>query len=392
MEPYQKFYYYMYHFPSLDSINFLRGAFKEYFYGEKRIYTDQLKRREIGFIPFNGTMTRHMLLKDKAELDRFLTETVPRHLYHSLAFYDDPANRSMQAKVWRGAEFVFDLDADHIENAANMSYEEILAEVKKHTERLINKFLMGYLSLDADSLKLLFSGGRGYHIHINNESYYSMNSDQRREISNLVRGEGITTENFLQMMKTAHLIGMGWFSEIDFAFRKEILNILDRHSSDIIEKEKSEDLQATLNEKLKSKNFKTKAEAYRRAAEGSVIYRYINRLEREILDHIVDQAQKNNACEIDEPVSTDIHRLIRFPYSLHGKTGLVVKPIKLDNLKDFIPLVDGVHNFGKELVTIVLPKKFKINFQDSEYDMEGRVEVPYPLAVFMVSSGRAKLE
>ncbi len=382
----------MYHFPLLDSINFLRNAFKEYFTGEKRIYADQLNRREIGFIPFNGTMTRHMALKDKGELERFLTGTVPRHLYHSLAFYDDPANRSMQAKIWRGAEFVFDLDADHIENAANMSYEDILAEVKKHTQRLIDKFLMGYLSLDADSLKLLFSGGRGYHIHINTDSYYSMNSDQRREISNLVRGEGITTATFLQMIITTGIIGMGWFSEIDLTFRNEILKILSGNPSEIIGTEKSQELQAALNEKLKSKKFKSKAEAYTLGGGGSVIYRYMNGLEREILDHIVDRTLKNNACEIDEPVSTDIHRLIRFPYSLHGKTGLVVKPIKLDNLKDFIPLIDGVHDFGNNLVKIVLPKKFKINFQDSEYDMEDRVDVPYPLAVFMVSSGRAKLE
>lgn len=382
----------MYHFPSLDSIDFLKTAFKEYFTVAKGVYTSQLNRREIGYIPFNGRMTRHISLYDNEELHSFLLGSVPRHLYHSLAFYDDPSNRSMQAKRWKGAEFVFDLDADHIENAAKKSYEEILAEVKKHTQRLLDKFLMGYLSLDADSLKLLFSGGRGYHIHINSESYYSMNSDQRREISNLVRGEGITTSAFIEMMLNTGIMGMGWSFEIDSMFRKEMNRIISGEISDILGPERSSDLRASLNGKIKSRKYKSKAEAYVMVASGSYIYKYVRGLEREVLDQIVGQVVKDNACEIDEPVSTDIHRLIRFPNSLHGKTGFVVKPIKIENFDAFDPLIDGIHNFGKNTISIHLPKPFKIRFQDMQYDMEGTTQVPYTLAVFMISSGRANLE
>ena len=41
--------------------------------------------------------------------------------------------------------------------------------------------------------------------------------------------------------------------------------------------------------------------------------------------------------EIDEPVTIDIHRLIRYPGSLHGKTGFKVQELTLKQLEDFNP-------------------------------------------------------
>ncbi len=392
MKPYSKFYYYMYHFPSLDSITFLKTAFSQYYLKNNEIYTDQISRREIGFIPFNGTMVRHKSLHDYNDLHTFLMRTVPRHFYHSLAFYDHPEDRSMQAKGWRGAEFVFDLDADHIENADKMSYEQILAEVKKHTQRLIEKFLMGYLSIDGDSLRLLFSGSRGYHIHINGDAFYPMNSDQRREISNLVRGEGLTTMSFLQMVMHSGLNSVGWVSDIDSLFRREVCGIIAGKSSLILGSEKSEELKAVLETKPRSLKKGPKFESYINNREPKVIYEYLSKIEKELLDSIVLDFKKMNSCEIDEPVSTDIHRLIRFPYSLHGKTGLIVKPIKLDDLKDFDPLTDAVFKFGGGSTEIVVKNRFRIRFNGEEYDLEGRMSLPDPLAVFMVSSGRGNLE
>ena len=43
-------------------------------------------------------------------------------------------------------------------------------------------------------------------------------------------------------------------------------------------------------------------------------------------------------AEIDEPVTIDIHRLIRYPGSLHGATGFKVQEIELKELEKFNPL------------------------------------------------------
>src|SRR5207253_389185 len=46
--------------------------------------------------------------------------------------------------------------------------------------------------------------------------------------------------------------------------------------------------------------------------------------------------------ETDEPVTSDIKRLIRMPSSLHGKTGLQVVPLSREAIDEFRPLRDAV--------------------------------------------------
>ncbi|EQD29721.1 DNA primase small subunit, partial [mine drainage metagenome] len=59
-------------------------------------------------------------------------------------------------KGWKGAELIFDLDADHLPGATGMSYEQILDEVKRHTLRLVFTFLIGMLGINEESIKLIF--------------------------------------------------------------------------------------------------------------------------------------------------------------------------------------------------------------------------------------------
>ncbi|SVD73115.1 uncharacterized protein METZ01_LOCUS425969, partial [marine metagenome] len=54
-------------------------------------------------------------------------------------------------------------------------------------------------------------------------------------------------------------------------------------------------------------------------------------------DRLVRRALKDITVLPDEPVTGDIHRLIRLPGSLHGGTGLVVKILNVDELEKFDP-------------------------------------------------------
>src|SRR5437867_13315839 len=54
------------------------------------------------------------------------------------------------------------------------------------------------------------------------------------------------------------------------------------------------------------------------------------------------QDEMRRRAETDEPVTSDIKRLIRMPSSLHGKTGLQVVPMSRDELDEFRPLRDAV--------------------------------------------------
>ena len=62
-----------------------------------------------------------------------------------------------------------------------------------------------------------------------------------------------------------------------------------------------------------------------------------NKLPKSPKKKFVRIALKETAIHPDEPVTGDIHRLIRLPGSLHGKTGLMVKTLSKAELNDFDP-------------------------------------------------------
>jgi len=51
------------------------------------------------------------------------------------------------------------------------------------------------------------------------------------------------------------------------------------------------------------------------------------------------------AAHVDEPVTTDLNRLMRLPGSLHGGTSLKVTEIPRGNLTEFNPLTDAIPDF-----------------------------------------------
>ncbi len=382
----------MYHFLPLEVSNFLREMFQRYYKNNKTVYTEQLNTREIGYIPFDGTMTRHIALKNSVELQNFLMGAAPRHLYHSVAFYDYPEKRSMQDKKWKGAEYVFDLDADHIPGADKMGYEQILLEVKKHTQRLIDKFLLGYLGIDPKDMKLFFSGARGYHIHLDNDTFYQMSSNQRREISNLVRGEGISIKTFLSAVSNASLLGKGWVTDIDRRFTDTISNLMNGTEPENIEPKIREEIIESMEKPINSKDKRRKKDIYPKL--GFEKYKTLNfgPAEKTLLESIINSFKREYAVEIDEPVSTDIHRLIRFPFSLHGKTGLMVKRIEIENLKDFNPLIDAVPGqIGDSPLKIRVKAPIDMNYNGIRYKIEQEESVPTNFAIFLVLSGRGNL-
>lgn len=354
---------------------------------------DLIRSREIGFIPFDGTMVRHRALKNKIELRKFVSEIVPRHLYHSIAYYEKPTIRSMKDKIWKGAELIFDLDADHLEGASNMTYEEILAEVKRHTHRLVHRFLMDFLGIDPSMIKIYFSGGRGYHVHVQSEAIYPMDSNARREISNLIRGEGITLEQMVSV-SVPHSQPGGWFALMDerlTSFYTSLENISSSESPKYLPKGKTgtDYLESLSKTRIYSGSEKKKIDIMKEPGEAK--YRSFTAADRSIAEKILADVLKENNCEIDEPVTTDLHRLIRFPDSLHGKTGLRVTRIPFEEFDDFEPLTAAIpETFLDGELKITAKRKFSISMNGNTFALDGEASVPTYAAIFAVASGGAE--
>ena len=111
------------------------------------------------------------------------------------------------------------------------------------------------------------------------------------------------------------------------------------------------------------------------------------------LDKLVVKAIKLQASEIDTVVTTDIHRLIRMPNTLHGKTGWQVQTIPYGKLPSYDPLSDAVIP-NKNMVKLEFKGAPKIEILDEEYGPyeEGEVaELPLEAALFFLTKKGARV-
>ena len=148
-------------------------------------------------------MRRHLGFSGKDELFQFIKNLVPQHAYYSTAYYEKPDAGTMAEKGWCGADLIFDLDADHIIRAA---YDQMLARVKEETEKLL-AMLTGELGINPKTIDLVFSGGRGYHVHVRDIAFRGWGSAERRELIDYVCGIGIDPAAMLSLKKP---VSPGW--------------------------------------------------------------------------------------------------------------------------------------------------------------------------------------
>lgn len=370
----------------------IRTYFARYFDKIEPLPPDLLSSREIGFIPFGGSMVRHKRIMNREDLSSFLRRTVPRHFYYSTAYYKDPEIKKMDKKQWQGAELIFDLDADHLPGAEKLTYEEILSQVKKHTERLVFRYLMNEFGFTEKEISITFSGGRGYHVHVQSEKVYTLDSDARREIANYIRGEGLAQRSIIFEIRKQKNPTSGWFKQIDAAFTDLIRDLISGKP------EARDFVDNCLGNKNSSKAFinALKGGAFTgRTLEkkeslflklGGKKYEVLDQRDEKVLLCVIRDVVQKESSEIDEPVTTDVHRLIRFPLSLHGKTGLAVKPVTLEQFKEFNPLRDAVPEcFQRETEKISVRRELKISMNGENFHLNPGVrEVPIYVAIFAV--------
>jgi DNA primase small subunit len=96
--------------------------------------------------------------------------------------------------------------------------------------------------------------------------------------------------------------------------------------------------------------------------------------------------------EMDAPVTTDIHRLIRLPSSLHGGTGFRVVPLSREQLDRFDPFQDArLPAPSQERVPVTLAAD--VTYPWGDHPIDGRrvavVELPTAAALFLTLRGEA---
>ncbi len=390
---------------------FVKSKFEEYYRrAEIKIPKDSWMR-EWGFVlldqyyPVKLVMRRHKSFATKEDLVNYLRENAPAHAYHSSAIYKYPA-AEMAKKGWLGSDLIFDLDADHIISEADFqkySYEEMLGVVKKETLKLID-FLLDDFGFHEDDIELVFSGSRGYHIHIKTEEVRGLGSRERREIVDYVMATGLEMDRFLAVdlkekeyggeksgRADLRLIPEGW--------GKRLLNGLIDFLHEIAEMEEEKAIEVVKKvgemEKKKAKEIIriAKDETVMMRIERGQIPRFAKPIWGGITKTVTKTVRVKSADRPDEPVTADIKRLIRLPTSLHGKSSLEAKPLKIETFKDFDPLEDAVV-FGDSPVEISVARSSSIKMKGERYEVEeGEIaSVPEHVALYFMCRGVAEIK
>jgi len=382
---------------------------------------DRFAKREFGFMFFDRTFVmRHLSFPKRAALRRYLVEQVPSHAYYSCAYYEKPDAPTMAEKNWLGADLIFDLDADHVDGTKGLSYEKMLERVKDEVIRLIDEFLLGDLGFDGDSLKVAFSGGRGYHVHVNDPRVIRLSNHERREIVDYVTGTDLDIDwvfpsTAFEARKFKDRVGMEYRRTMprleDGGWRRRIRRGIDELLAELEALDEAEALKRiseALSSPEKETGEKTVEGMYTDLFKGPEGKRGVDRMRSDDTFEVFSQKRYGDAFmrlvemrvkgrmkgETDEPVTSDIKRLIRLPSSLHGKTGFQVVPMKRDDLDNFDPFVAAVPDaFGTQEVTVVCEKPVDARLRDRTFSLEqGRNVVPEFAAVYLVCRKLATID
>ena len=375
---------------------YLQERFGDYYRQSSVALPPAANEREWGHIPWTPgtgtTMVRHQSQLDLGDVDDFLAREAPRHVYFSAARYTDPSASTMSQKGWRGADLVFDLDADHLPSVdpSEATYAEMLAACKDALYRLL-AFVEDDFGFD--DVSVVFSGGRGYHVHVRDPEIQDLDSDARREIVDYVLAEGLDTDGLIRTVSaggtTRRVLRTegGWGRRVHealVAFVDDLEGLdeaaaLDRLTEiDGIGDGRAETILGAVSANREA------IEAGNMEAGGPGIRLLANSLAERVADA--------EAAPIDEPVTTDTHRLIRLPKSLHGGSGLVVTPIDREALADFDPLVDAIpepFRGGSVEIEVDEPRRVELDGDITKLE-PGVHSVAAHVGVFLMARGEAE--
>ncbi len=401
----------------MEELAFVRRKFTEYYrHNAKSIRgPSEIERREFGFLMFaESAMVRHKAFKQVEDLRRFLELIAPSDVYYSAAYYERP-DASMEAKGWLGADLVFDVDADHVETPCKIEHdswfcrncqhagrglppklcptcgsealeretwlcEQCLEAAKSEILKLID-MLSEEFGLSLSDMSVVFSGHRGYHLHIEGEAVRELDQLARREVVDYLCGIGLDPRLYLTEVEQGIIVGpdmgdFGWRGRISRGVYEVIASLT---------REKGVELG------LSQRAISTLLRERDRILKSWPAW-WWKKISKQTWERLIEAAIGMRSVKIDAVVTTDVRRLVRLPQTLHGKTGLRAVEAPLAFLEEFDPLRESVA-LGQEEVRIRIGNSLKFRIGDEEFGpfRDDVAELPVSAAMYLLLKGKAKL-
>jgi DNA primase small subunit len=378
------------------------------------------EQREFAYLMFKERfMVRHRRFAEFKNFRAMLAENVPSDVYHSCAYYENP-DVDMDKKGWLGADLVFDIDADHIPTNCDKIHDEFtcvkcgfggrglipeicpcceatkfetktwpcelcIQSARTETAKLID-MLENDFGFSQNELHSYFSGHRGYHVHIENESVKSLDAMARKEIVDYVTGLGIAIlDKDANQPRGKRGAGSKKFSLHNFGWNRR----LKVGMADFLLNATTENLKLVgLNNKavLENKELIIK----RAIQEGK--WESIKGVKAQTWLKLAEHVRETQSSKIDTVVTTDIHRLIRMNGTLHGKTGLKKVEFPSKDLQTFDPFTGAVaFKKGTAKVLVSDAPEFKLSGETLGPYKNQTVELPVAAAVMLICKKRAQV-
>jgi len=394
--------------------------FKKYYTSkfEEGSCPSDIQCREFGFFYWDANkFVRHLGFSSFNNLYDHIVSQVPQHIYCSATRYEKPDAPNMKLKSYIDCDLIFDFDVDHIPTPCkdvhdkwickicgtvgtgpapehcsskicnSKSFDEYTWECEKCMEIakseitfIIEEFLAKDFGLDPNhDLYVVFSGRRGYHIHIEKEVVRSLDTNARRELVDYITGKGLVPAYHgfnIAAQSKPNIFEDGWRGRI----AQWVLKFLTEASND--------DIKKILTDRVNFEVARTDIITQLKSKNPSWAFTKIGEI---TWNKLIQTAVNKFAGKIDQPVTIDIHRLIRLPGSLHGKTGFLVKKMTFSELTNFDPFSDAQVFEGTQEIFVREAPEFRLGTETIGPLNDIVVELDMNAAIFLLAKGLATL-
>jgi DNA primase small subunit len=398
----------------------INKLFRDFYKGFFVSDIPKIQTREFGIGEYGKKISnRHLAFNSDDDLNYYLRTKTPFYMSYSTSYFKYPAKRPMSNKEWLGSDIVYEFDSDDFDlscqskhniwycpncNLSGIGKKKVcdncntptrkiewtcpncIGYVKKETIRLID-FLEKEFKLDPSSFIISFSGSKGFHIRVCDESIRYLQKSARLQLVNYIMAHqlnlkklGFKTEN-KQWVCPDPRYAEGWSKNIlDYI----ITFFRDSQPNDFVN---NFNIGNTLAKKLYSNKEVILNSLYNKFLWSN--FRGSNNFWEEVLE----KAIKQKSFKIDPSTSIDIYKITRTPNTIHGGTGFLSKKLNINNLKDFDsfydPVVLDTKNTRKIRIILPVPKFKLLDVEYGPYKKGEIIEVNSAVSTFLILKGVA---
>ena len=315
----------------------------------------------------------------------------------------------MADKDWLGADLIFDLDGDHLPGVTDKDFPAMIEVIQEQAWSLWNDFLEPDFGFNEEYLQVTFSGHRGFHLHYRDPKFFHLDSEARRELVSHIRGEGVEVSDLLERSRNPN--ATGWakrvsrgidsvVNKLDSVYNGDthLLRTMIAGLQDMMDREGIKGLRGKASVEKLAELMQTESRR-NRVLDGRITALNNHALLFQNLIRADSSVVLGNAGETDEVVTIDTRRQIRWPGSLHGKSGMRVTEIPLsrldpDSSNSFDCLSEGIALSRDEIVRVEMVVDDAITRFDNrviDASVGDIVEIHEAGATFLVLKGWARL-